>query len=79
VEQDNNHVHARGRFAAIVIDERSAPRLATAVGEVWGEIDAGGASAAAGQSDSGMESRNRHAASASLIAGALILGLWAGR
>ncbi len=79
VEQDNNHVHARGRFAAIVIDERSAPRLATAVGEVWGEIAAGGVSAATGQPDSGMESRSRHAASAFLIAGALILGLCGGR
>ena len=79
MEQDANHVHAHGRFAAIVIDERSAPRLATAVGEVWGEIDAGGASAAVGQPDAAMKSRSRHGASASLIAGALILGLCGGR
>jgi hypothetical protein len=79
VEQVANHVHPHGRPAAIVIDERSAPRLAMAVGEVWGAADAGGEGAAAVTRDCGAEARREHVISASLVAAVLILGLCGGR
>jgi len=79
VAQEANHVHAHGRPAAIVIDERSAPRLAMAVGEVWGAADAGGEGAAAVTRDCGAEARREHVISASLVAAVLILGLCGGR
>ena len=68
----------KGRTASIVIDERSAPRLATAVGEVWGDVHAGTAPPAPGNGDSGSAERRQHAVSALLIANMLILGLWTG-
>ena len=79
VEQAANHTHAHGRPAAIVIDEQSAPRLAMAVGEVWGADDAGGDGALPVTRKSGKEARREHVISASLVATALILGLWGGR
>jgi hypothetical protein len=50
-----------------------------AVGEVWDAADARGESAAAVTRDCGAKARRGPAISASLVAAALILGLWGGR